>query len=674
MSITFLNAVLAPLVVLVSVPLLLHLFARTRPPVYNFSSVEFIRRILRTTMRIKRPQDWLLLLLRTLLFAALFLLFLRPLFFARHRLAGAFQRKNVVLIVDATASMAYAEAAQTRFAAACAAASDVLGGLSGRDTANIVWLDAEPDAVFPEAGVNFAYLQSALRRARVSYESGDIPAAVRLAVGLVADLEGKSEIHILSDFQRTAWEGVRPDVPEHIELVRVRVGGGEAVNTAVTDVYCEPAVPLAGEDLTVYCDVHNYSPRPRQARLFLSVGETRQSQDVMIPAWNKGTAVFKYTPAAAVALPVTVSLGEDAFPADDRRWRVLSVRDALRIGVCAWQPSPADAWRRVLDAVDWLTVTVVDPAGLESAPPLDAIMLSGWDGTGEEQLARILERGSAVVCAPAPGLARVALLRLGGAGTGNGDGTTMAWEPLSEAQGMRVAMEGDAVFRLFAEGEYGDPSQGTFRGRLAVAGSALPGADILLAYDDGTPALARFRNGGCLFFWNAPLAPELSTWGLRPEFLPFLSELLLSARVDDPALSGGWAFEPGEQLHRRFERRVAASDVSLRVAGGEVLTVREDASSHGLRFASDVAPPPGLYEWRYRSEQVGFSAVNFPVGESDLRTLGLSELADGEGVAVSGGRSVRQMREGVRLWPYLLAAAVALVIAESATLLWVERT
>ena len=105
MSVLFSNAVLWPLLALVTVPILLHLFARTKPPVYKFSSIEFILRIIRSTLRVKRPQDWILLAIRTLMFAALILVFLRPLFFSQRGLAGLFRTKNVVVIVDATASV-----------------------------------------------------------------------------------------------------------------------------------------------------------------------------------------------------------------------------------------------------------------------------------------------------------------------------------------------------------------------------------------------------------------------------------------------------------------------------------------------------------------------------------------------------------------------------------------
>ena len=136
MNFVLTNAALWPFLALVLAPLLLHLFARSKPPHYAFSSVEFILRIVRQTIRVKRPRDWLLLVIRTLLFAAVVLLFLQPLYFSKRRLSGPFERKNVVLLVDATASMGYTEGAQTRFASACAHASEILSGLSARDTAN----------------------------------------------------------------------------------------------------------------------------------------------------------------------------------------------------------------------------------------------------------------------------------------------------------------------------------------------------------------------------------------------------------------------------------------------------------------------------------------------------------------------------------------------------------
>ena len=165
MTLAFDHRSLLPLAALVAVPLLLHLFARSRPPRLLFGSTELLRRAVRATIRLRRPKDWLLLVLRTLLVAAVVGLFLRPVLFSGRKAPAAGAGRHVVVVVDATASMACAEGGQTRFGAACAEADEVLRGLGPRDTANVVWLHAKPDAVFPEMASNVNRLRDALRRA-----------------------------------------------------------------------------------------------------------------------------------------------------------------------------------------------------------------------------------------------------------------------------------------------------------------------------------------------------------------------------------------------------------------------------------------------------------------------------------------------------------------------------
>ena len=69
MSILFQYPALLGLLALAALPLLVHLLSRARPPVYRFSNTEFLRRVLRTTARFRRPRDRVLLALRTLALA-----------------------------------------------------------------------------------------------------------------------------------------------------------------------------------------------------------------------------------------------------------------------------------------------------------------------------------------------------------------------------------------------------------------------------------------------------------------------------------------------------------------------------------------------------------------------------------------------------------------------------
>ncbi len=687
MSFILTNLVLWPFLFLVTVPVLLHLFARSRPPVYKFSSVEFILRIVRSSMRIKRPQDWLLLVIRTLLFAAIILLFLQPLFFAQHKLAGLFQRKNVVLIVDATASMGYADGAQTRFAAASAEASEILRGLSGRDSANIIWLDSAPEAVFPEMGSNLSYLHSALRRGRVTCEAGDISAALQLAARMLSEkTAGKHEICVISDFQKTAWEGAEIAVPDGMDLVKLKVGQDSmAENGAVTAVYFDPKRPLINEEVQIYCEVHNYSAKPRRRTVFVKVHERRQSQPIMIPAWSKATALFTHKFTAPGVYPVTISLDEDSFPADDRRWSLLEVREFLRVGILAQEPGTARVWRQVLEALGCVRIETLLPRDLEGELPFDMIMLSGWTGVARKNLRKALAEGCTIVCAPAGGTPASTIAALVNGRPKRPAKDEMRWEQSDKPYKLKVVDEKAEVFRLFASGEYGDPANGVFHGRLNLSPAALPAGRhcrYLLAYDDGVPALVRFKKKGSLFFWNLPLAPEFSNWASQVEFLPFLAEILFTSRggvggTRQHSAAATRSCLPGGPVYLRLGRDVLLSDMKLRRQDGRVIAIREQHSVSGgsdVNFVSAQAPDLGLYTWTYEGKPAGYSIVNFPVVESDLRALSLAEISKPGGVAVSRGSKVRQLRDGVKLWPYLLIIAVALALLEGAVLLWTDRT
>lgn len=671
MSLVFVNAILWPLAALAAVPLLLHLFARSKPPVYRFSSIEFILRIVRTTLRVKRPQDWLLLLLRTALFVTLLLLFLRPLYFASRALAGSMGRKNVVVVVDATGSMGCHEGGRTRFATACAEASEVLAGLTSADRANVVWLDAEPDAVFPELGVNLGYLRAALSRAEVRPQAGDIPGALRLAVSLLENQDGRREIYLVSDFQRAAWEKADRAVPDSIRLVNLSVAQGEGDNGALTDLVIDPPAPLKGEEVAIHAEVANYSPRPRQQTVFLELGEGRYTQDVMIPPWEKAGVSFRHRFRQPGIHTATVSLNEDRFTADDRRWAVVRVADSLSVGISGTNTAEGRFWLRALESLPWVSAEPIGAARLPKDAAYDAVFLADGNGADADRLAEMLGRGCAVVCVPARGLPVGRLLAAVGVDAARVPAEA-AWEILPGPTGTGVERKEDRLFRLFAGGEYGDPAGGSFTARWHLPRDAAEAGETLISFEDGLPALVRFRRGGSLFLWTLPLDPAVGDWAARVEFVPFLGELLLSsrhARADD-----GAAVLPGDRLAWRVDREILASDVVLQNGTGAALPVQASRETSGTRVVSEAAADTGVYTWKYEGDAQQVTVVNFPPVESDLRPIPVKEIEQRGGVVLAEGRRARELRDGLPLWPYLLLAAVGWALLEGGAQVWAERT
>ena len=163
MTLLFQHPALFGLLALAGLPVLVHLLSRTRPPEYRFSNVEFLRKVIRRTARFRRPKDWLLLILRTLALIALAAAFISPLLVSSNAALPG-ERTTVILLIDRSASMAAREGAGSRFETACAEAARFLDD-SHPTAANLIWIDAEPDAAFPDPGPNLGFLTDLLQKA-----------------------------------------------------------------------------------------------------------------------------------------------------------------------------------------------------------------------------------------------------------------------------------------------------------------------------------------------------------------------------------------------------------------------------------------------------------------------------------------------------------------------------
>src|SRR5689334_3738860 len=121
----------------IAVPVIIHLIHRERRVVVEFPSLMFLQRIPYRSVRRQKLRHLLLLALRCAALALLVMAFARP-FFARHTAAvttsGA---KEVVVLLDRSASMAYGD----RWSRAQSAARRMVRALSASDRATLILFD-----------------------------------------------------------------------------------------------------------------------------------------------------------------------------------------------------------------------------------------------------------------------------------------------------------------------------------------------------------------------------------------------------------------------------------------------------------------------------------------------------------------------------------------------------
>jgi hypothetical protein len=658
-SLLFQSPALLGLLALAGLPVLVHLLSRARPPVYRFSNLDFMRRVLRKTARIRRPKDLLLLALRTFALLALAAAFSYPFLVSKSAsLPG--EKSTVVLLIDRSASMAARDGVGTRFDAACTEAADYLEKAKP-DAANIVWIDAEPDAVYPSAGPNIAFLTDTLKQAKPRPEAGALSAAFDLALRQLATAQGRRELILLSDFQTTAWRDFTPSLPENITVTTHRFATQSAPNAAVTRLIAQPAQAVAGQDLTILVQSLNFSPDPIRTRLTLDADGSRQTQDIELAPWGASEAAFVLRPAKSGSLPVSATLEGDTFPGDDVRHTVVTVRDSLRIAVDGPQDAPDPRmFAKIASALQWLETST---AAAENRTT-DFRFIPAWDGTNAEALRNAATQGTAVIVRPSPACPLDAIYALTGRLTPS-PGSPLALD-VSPTGWQMVPSEGHRAHRLFQSGDFGNPYAGTFRERVKLPASLTesPGVRPVAFYSDGMPAILESATSGApVILWNVPLDPAKTDWPMQSAFLPAVAELLLAIRPQGSAESAyllagsSVSWTSGDPAH--------AGAVRLLDNSGNPVAISESVTADGTAWSSVEPAVPGLYRWDISGQAVGHTAVNFPDSESDLRTLDKAPTFGTTSTTTGSLAHQAALAQGIPLWPWLIAATLLFLLLES---------
>lgn len=654
MSFLFQNPALLGLLALAGLPAIVHLLSRTRPPVYRFSNIDFLRRVMKRTARFRRPKDWLLLALRTLALLAIAAAFAAPvLISADSAMPG--EKSTVVILIDRSASMSAREGAGSRFETACAEAARYLES-TRPGAANLIWIDAEPDAAFPSPGPNLSYLTELLQRAEPAPEPGALSTAFDLALRQLATTGGRRELVVISDFQASAWKDFSPTLPPDLIVRSHRVAESAPPNLAVTRLIPQPLEPVAGQEITVLVRVRNFSPDPVRSQLTLDADGSRSSQAVDLPPWGEAETAFTLRAATPGAMPISATLEPDAYPGDDARHMILRVRETIRLSVDAPADDPVrPVFQRLAAALAWLEIATDDASTRQP----DLRFIASWNGENPELLRQRARDGTTLIVQPTGG--PLASLR------------TLLDLPLQASDGLLNQSssptgwtvnpdEAHPANHLFRAGDFGNPYAGSFRERVSLPADL--GGRAIARFADGVPALDHFSTTGApILLWNLPLDPAKSDWSSQPTFLPAFAELILRTRPSGAADAGQLA--AGDPLTWTSADPAHAGAVALLGASDEPMELLETTTPEGTLWQSKLPAAPGIHRWQISGQTIDFSAVNFPDSESDLRPL---DQAPAFGARSTTGDSLARrasLAGGLPLWPWLALAGLAFLVIES---------
>lgn len=623
------------------IPIAIHLIRRERPPKVVFGSIRFLKNTPKKLILFQQLQQWLLLLLRSLLIALLVFAFARPLL--NQSLARFLDADphSMVLVLDATMSMGVGRV----FDSAMGRADDFVDALESGDEAAIVILDERP-RVLSDFTADTASLRRALSAIDgASFGSASLSAGLALADELLssARFENRS-ITLVSDFQASAAQSIDGSwkLSAGVSLETQDVGEDQTSNLSIVDMRVPslvrqgvPAEPI----LTRIRSTGSLPLQSAQASLLVD-GAVVERAEVALEGVAERVVEFAYdlnTLQQEVEHSVEVRVQGDSFDADNSRYALVAVEPARPVLVVNGEAAPDwfddEAYWFALAAgaqgaspfeVEVVTANAFDVARLASVDAVVLLNVSRLEVTQARALERFVEGGGGVLVAPGDrALSRgsnldglLAGLLLGSPVLGSGD--------------YRVIADFDRRHPLFAD----LPVEWDARFQRAWSLEPAPDASVLMRFDNAEPALlSRPLGAGRLLLTAMPLDSEWGNFPLQPAYLPFVHEMLtwLMARED------------------AVRSATVGDSILTATPQGELPGIR--ARVGGERIAINVAVPES--ELARRSDGALFDAVINPENTS---------LAPRE---TRTAQRMIELENPQRLWWWILSLALLLMLSET---------
>jgi hypothetical protein len=683
MNLTFLAPFVLAGLAHIAIPIFVHLTHKEKKQPVLFPSLMFLRRVPFRTAKRQRIRHWLLFLLRVTAIALIVAAFARPLLdTSALGLAVVGQSREVVVLLDRSYSMTYGD----RWERAKTATVGVMADLGPGDRATLVAFadKAQPMTTATSDPISW---EAAVDRVEPGGGRTQLGPAIQLARDLLEVSElAIREVVLITDFQRSAWDGTdAARMPGGTAIRAIHVGDSSASNVAVADAVVDRSQAGARDQVRISSRVVNPGGGAVTLPVTLTLdGETIETQDVAVPA--SGAVVVSFT---TQMVPDRVALGQVSVVANDvaadnafyfvvapivpvrilvltspagRTSDLLYVQEALAVGddpPYEVQVKRASDFRAAdLDGMDGLILADAPPPQGTSGQALDA-----WIRAGGGLLVALGPRTGAGAWPPD------ARALIGGAPGGVVDRLEDRGATLS------ILSYEHPVFEPFATPRSGDFSVARFLRYRDFTPAPDPTGEsqqMLVRFDDGGPAMFERRLGrGKVLVWTGGVANLWNDLPLKPVFLPFIHQVAryLGAYREEPV-----SHTVGQVAHVDEARLVgeASDEIVIESPGGNRVAVAVEGD---VPVALDQA---GFYTARRlaggTTEGVVVAANPDP-REAALATVSQDEVllalqpdnaASERTETLAASLTAGQKERRQALWWYLLIAATVFLLMESA--------
>jgi len=345
---TFLHPEALYLAPLVAIPVLIHLLNRVRYRRMRWAAIDFLLATERRAVRRARLRQILLMALRTLVLAAALGALAQPI------LSGSLASllgdgAQVVVLLDASASMSAADASGAAFDRAKREAADAVGALPRTSRAGAGVFTTRCDWLFRDPVQDHAAAASAIEAADLTAGGTDVPGALRAAAESLARSGGGGSIWLLTDLREAGWRtggsGAWNEARQALRqagnprILITDVAPSLASNFSVARVVLTPDLLTEGDVPGVTATVAlEGAAGATHAGLYFD-GQLIDTRAVQFSGPGTADVMFHLPALKEGAHVAWVELERDALPADDRHYFLVRPARGLPVLLADGAPS-----------------------------------------------------------------------------------------------------------------------------------------------------------------------------------------------------------------------------------------------------------------------------------------------------------------------------------------------
>ncbi len=679
----FLNSAILVGLAAAVLPIIIHLFARSRSKPVAFSTLRFLRRLQQEKLRRLKLRQILLLILRTLIILLLVLGFARPTCRTPSSGSDSNASTSAVILLDNSLSMARVEEGKTLFHRAKEIAHKVVTNYRPGDELYLVVSTDTSGHAYKTPFHDFSLFQKHINEVAISHKKTDLTAAIKSAQNILSRSKNvNKELVIVSDLQRSAFvpDTVKRAI-ENIHSYALPVSVHLGNNVSVDSVRLISTILQKGKVVEIEVRLRNHGKNRINDRLVEIFIDDKKAAQKTVDIETEGEVeeLFRFVLDRSGMISGRVRLEDDDFLYDNERFFTFFVPEKIHIGMMGSSKETEFIALALQPTLTTPTPFKISKASAEyiSSQWLDTTQVmilnnvSKLNPSSVERLKSFVEGGGGL------------LLILG-------EASDLTWynqffnPPLGIPHFTGTLIGGGTfsidktdfthpIFQGVFETEEAQFTRPFFSSAVSCGRSTY--LNKIMTFSSGDPYLFEVRRGqGTILVFTSGLEPKQSDMVYRAIFAPLMQRCAAYLGVRNQ--KSGEDLLVGQPLRFRLARPDLQADFGILRPDKSIDRVKPILTTSGAWIHYETTDMAGMYQLLVNKLPTAQWAVNMDAREFDFRMMDSKPLKELYCIMLIPSpeqltMEMRSQRVGKELWHYFVLAVLMLLVIEM--LLYRER-